>query len=246
MSNRLEKFIQDNRDAFDKETPRQQIWRDLQAKVSEDRKDQRIFHLGFLRWTSAAAVVILLVGMFYYLLKPSGTTAIAKRDSPTIVTPDQVVNELNPTYAQEVYHFTQLIELKQLAMNTVELANLYRQAGDNRSAQGALELAMGLGQRYSSPSPGEAEVSQLVGMAIERKALGAMDPTAAFGNEGGTVQDRIQQIQQQEIELKEMNQRLELIFQRMSEHDWVSYRDRWLMFGEENAARWVINKYGEP
>jgi RNA polymerase sigma factor (sigma-70 family) len=139
----------------------------------------------------------------------------------------------------------QLIELKQLAMNTVELANLYRQAGDNRSAQGALELAMGLGQRYSSPSPGEAEVSQLVGMAIERKALGAMDPTAAFGNEGGTVQDRIQQIQQQEIDLKEMNQRVELLFQTMSEHDWVSYRDRWLMFGEENAARWVINKYGE-
>ncbi len=139
----------------------------------------------------------------------------------------------------------QLIELKQLAMSTVELANSYRQAGDDRSAQAALELAMGLGQRYSSSSPGEPEVSQLVGMAIERKALNAMDPNVAYSTEGGTAPDRINQIIQQEAALKELNQRIEPLFQTMPDQDWISYRDRWLMFGEENAARWLINKHGE-
>jgi hypothetical protein len=139
----------------------------------------------------------------------------------------------------------QLIELKQLAMSTVELANSYRQAGDDRSAQAALELAMGLGQRYSSSSPGEPEVSQLVGMAIERKALNAMDPNVAYSTEGGTARDRINQIIQQEAALKELNQRIEPLFQTMPDQDWISYRDRWLMFGEENAARWLINKHGE-
>jgi hypothetical protein len=59
------------------------------------------------------------------------------------------------------------------------------------------------------------------------------------------AREKMAAFSKQEIDLKEMYRRVHLNFQRMSEHDWVSYRDRWLMFGEENAARWVINKYGE-
>jgi hypothetical protein len=45
------------------------------------------------------------------------------------VTPDQVLDELNPTYAKEVYHFTQLIELKQNELKQIEKEHpeLYRQ-----------------------------------------------------------------------------------------------------------------------
>jgi len=130
MSNRLEKFIQDNREAFDSEEPRQQVWRDLQAKVAENKKDDRIFHLGFLRWTAAAAVVIMLVGTFYYVIQYGERNNIAGQDKQgTPATADQVVNELNPTYAKEVYHFTQLIELKQSELKQIEKEHpeLYQQ-----------------------------------------------------------------------------------------------------------------------
>jgi len=121
MSNRLENFIQDNRDAFDSEEPRQQVWRDLQSKVAENHRDERVFHLGFLRWTAAAAVIIMLVGMFYYVASDSGGNRVAGIDkSSTGATPDQVLNEMNPTYAKEVYHFTQLIELKQSELKQIE------------------------------------------------------------------------------------------------------------------------------
>jgi hypothetical protein len=30
----------------------------------------------------------------------------------------------------------------------------------------------------------------------------------------------------------------------MSDQDWITYRDRWMMFGEENAEQWLINTRG--
>jgi hypothetical protein len=30
----------------------------------------------------------------------------------------------------------------------------------------------------------------------------------------------------------------------MSDQDWMSYKERWKLFGQEAAARWVIAKYG--
>jgi hypothetical protein len=121
MSNRLEKFIQDNREAFDSDEPTPQLWKDLQAKVAEDKKDDRVFHLSFLRWTAAAAVVIMLVGMVYYMNQDPRSNGIAGNErSTTTASPDQVLNELNPTYAKEVYHFTQLIELKQSELKQIE------------------------------------------------------------------------------------------------------------------------------
>jgi len=121
MSNRLENFIQDNRDALDSEEPRQQVWRDLQSKVAENHRDERVFHLGFLRWTAAAAVIIMLAGIFYYVGSDRGGNRVAGIDkNSTGATPDQVLNEMNPTYAKEVYHFTQLIELKQSELKQIE------------------------------------------------------------------------------------------------------------------------------
>jgi len=121
MSNRLEQFIQDNREAFDSEEPRKELWRKLNNQLDENNKDHRVFHLSFLRWTAAAAVVIMLVGMFYYMQKQSANNLAsndpATRNAPTA---DQMMNDLDPTYAKQVYHFTQLIELKQSELKQIE------------------------------------------------------------------------------------------------------------------------------
>ena len=130
MSNQLEDFIKDNREAFESEEPKPQLWRDLQARVAENQKDDRVMHLNFLKWTAAAAVVIMMVGTFYIVFNQGPTTpVISTNNSSTTVTPDQVLNELNPTYAKEVYHFTQLIELKQSELKQIEKEHpeLYQQ-----------------------------------------------------------------------------------------------------------------------
>jgi hypothetical protein len=153
------------------------------------------------------------------------------------------VAEAKATAAMQLL-LPQLREMKELSENLINLSKSYQQAGDPASAQSALQLAAGLGQRYGNSSPGEATISQLVGISIERNALGGMDPASAYGSSGQTVQDRLNQLTQQRTTLYELAQQTEAIAPTLSDQDWVSYKDRSKMFGEENAERWLIGKYG--
>src|SRR5262245_27700269 len=110
MSNKLEKFIQDNREAFDSDEPRPQLWKKLRSELEHEKKDDRIFHLSFLRWTAAAAVVIMLVGMFYFINRQQKPESIANIDTTTAnqgQQPDALLAQVDPNYAKQVYHFTQ-------------------------------------------------------------------------------------------------------------------------------------------
>src|SRR5439155_257823 len=137
----------------------------------------------------------------------------------------------------------QLAQMKELSQNLTELAKSYRQVGDESSAQAALQMAARLGQRYSQVSPGEPEISQLVGIAIERIALNAMDANSPYGSGGQTVKDRLDQLAEQNAELRQLAQQTEALQSKMTDQDWISYKDRWRNFGEEAAGRWLINKY---
>jgi hypothetical protein len=126
----------------------------------------------------------------------------------------------------------------------VGLASAYRQAGDEDSAQAALQMAVNLGQRLDG-SAGEYLISQLVGMAVERIALSAMDPNSPYGSYGQTVQDRLNQIAQQKAALRELGRQADPLMQTMSDQDWTIYRDRQMLFGEEAALQWVVSKHGQ-
>jgi RNA polymerase sigma factor (sigma-70 family) len=138
----------------------------------------------------------------------------------------------------------QLAQMKELSENLGELAKSYRQASDESSAQAVLRMAASLGQRYSIISPGEPEISQLVGIAMERIALNGMDANSPYDGKR-TVKDRLEQLAQQSAEIRQLAQQTEALQSRMTEQDWISYKDRWRNFGEEAAGRWLINKYGQ-
>jgi len=139
----------------------------------------------------------------------------------------------------------QLAQMKQLGLDAVDLANAYSQAGDSSSAQVVLQMAANLGQDYATPSPGEPEISQLVGIVIEQKALQAMDPNSPYGNGGQTVQDQLNELAQQRESVVELDQQVSNLLPKLSDQDWIISKNRWLMFGEENAEQWVVNKYGQ-
>jgi hypothetical protein len=135
-------------------------------------------------------------------------------------------------------------QIKDLSQRTIDLANSYRQAGDQTSAQAALQMAANLGQRYGNTVVGETEIGRLVGMAVESNALNAMDPNSAYGEGGQTVKERLDYLAQQREQLKQNAQQVEALQPIMSDQDWISYKDRWRVFGEEAAAKWLVNKYG--
>ena len=140
----------------------------------------------------------------------------------------------------------QLAQLKKLAMQSADLASAYRKAGDNDAAQNALQLADNLGRQYATPSTGEPLISQLVGIAIERVALAGMDPNASYGDNGQTVQDRLNQLVQQRTQIQQMARQTDGILPSLSPDDLITYKNRWLMLGEQNAEQWLIDKYGHP
>jgi hypothetical protein len=138
-----------------------------------------------------------------------------------------------------------LAQEKQLGRDLVALANAYNQSGDQNSAQAALQMALNMGQSIASESTSAAYISQLVGMAVESIALNAMDPNSPYGGNGQTVQDQINQIVQQRAAGRELWQQAEPLMQTLSDQDWINYTDRRMLFGEEAALQWVVNKYGQ-
>jgi tetratricopeptide (TPR) repeat protein len=139
----------------------------------------------------------------------------------------------------------QLAQVKQLGVDLVNLANAYSQSGDQASAQAALQMAVNLGQRYIPASAGEPEINQLVGLAIERMALSAMDPNSPYGGAGQTVQDQINQLVQQRTAYKELGQQVGPLMETMPEQDWIGYYNRFLISGDTAAGQWLVNKYGQ-
>jgi hypothetical protein len=120
MSNKLEQFIRDNREEFDSEEPRPQLWKKLQDQVQPGKKNDNVRHLSFLRWTAVAAIFIMMLGMFYFMNRQNQQDTIVENKIGIPPEDAQLLNDVNPAYAKEVYHFTQLIELKQNELKQIE------------------------------------------------------------------------------------------------------------------------------
>ena len=148
------------------------------------------------------------------------------------------------TAASMLLVLPQLAAMKELSHDIVSLANSYRQGGDQASAEAALQAGLNLGQRLDG-SPGQSLVSQLVGVAIQSIALSAADPANPYGDGGQTVQGRLDELAQQRSAIANLTAQFDAVQQRVSNQDWISYKDRWRSFGEEAALRWVVGKYGQ-
>src|SRR5713226_5905031 len=83
-----------------------------------------------------------------------------------------------------------LVELKQMGQNLTDAVNAYRQSGDAASAQSLLQMGTRFGQEITE-SPTQPLITTLVGIAIQRIMLNAMDQNAPYDNAGQTVQNRI-------------------------------------------------------
>jgi hypothetical protein len=148
------------------------------------------------------------------------------------------------TFAPFQSQLTQLLQVKALCQNVVELAKSYTQAGDQASAQAALQVVANVGRHYSSTS-GEDGLSRGTGGAAEVMALSAMDPNASYDGSGQTVQERISQLRQQRTAIRGLYQQAVPLLGTLSDQDWISYSDRARAFGEPAALQWVAGKYGK-
>lgn len=134
MSSPLEKFIRDNREQFDNDEPRPQVWAELEKQLAPPGEKGKLLAMKFLRLGIAAAIIVLAgIGVFYLVIGTSGKSDPVAQSQSTNTNPatneNKLLEEINPGYAKEVYHFTQLIELKQTELKQIEKENpvLYKQ-----------------------------------------------------------------------------------------------------------------------
>jgi hypothetical protein len=136
----------------------------------------------------------------------------------------------------------QLKELKDLGRNLSELANSYRQAGDEASAQAALQIGLGLGQRLEDPSARSPLVNNLVGLAIEQQILSTMDPASPYDNAGHTVKDQLDELARRRTALADLSKNTSGVIEKLSDQDLITYLDRQKTFGAQNALQWVLSR----
>ena len=147
----------------------------------------------------------------------------------------------------------QLAELRRLGQNLGELSSLYRQAGDEASAQAALQMGVALGRQVAEPSGSNYLVHDLVGLGIERQILEQMDPGSPYDTAGRTVQDRLTELAQRREDIRELQgavdpdgrwDSLAGVLQSLSEQDLISFFDRIKVSGEMEALRWARARLG--
>jgi hypothetical protein len=140
----------------------------------------------------------------------------------------------------------QLSAMKQFGQDLVGLAGSYQQSGDTASANLALQTAVNVGQSLGQ-SGVPFLINSLVAMNIEYNGLKGMDPGGAYGDTGQTVQNEMDQLNQQKTAMKEINNQFyNAIVPQMSDQDWQNFEQREFIFGETAAEKWAVGKYVQP
>jgi hypothetical protein len=117
----LERFVRDNREAFDNLDPSPALWDRIGTAIGEEKKDTtRVIRMSWARWAVAATLFLALAGTAGFLFfnrASEGQVPLAKNESNTV---DPLVSQIDPQYAQLVSQFTGIIETKQAELRKIE------------------------------------------------------------------------------------------------------------------------------
>ncbi len=100
MSTPLEKFVQENRDEFDHESPDPEIWERVRKKMTPEKEKPGIIRsMPFKRWMTAAAAVLILavVSGILIFLKHEKTSSDLSKTKTTETAPENISPSLTKT-----------------------------------------------------------------------------------------------------------------------------------------------------
>ncbi len=83
MSNRLEDFVKDNREEFDKFEPGPVVWHNIQQQLKKEKQPAKGIHVSMktIRWSAAAAIILLLgAGAYFFWQTKTKTTEVARTE----------------------------------------------------------------------------------------------------------------------------------------------------------------------
>ncbi|HVM87160.1 MAG TPA: hypothetical protein VMT76_03165 [Puia sp.] len=104
MSNRLEQFIKNNREAFDDDTPSSKLWNNIESRIIPEKKiGSAVVKMNFIRWSAAAAALVLIVLGIWFMMrtKPDNNTPEKEVAGVKPATPEQKRNDTITTVAPQ-------------------------------------------------------------------------------------------------------------------------------------------------
>jgi hypothetical protein len=142
----LKQFIDENRAAFNSAEPGAHLFRKIQEQLPGSNSKKKPFWRQF-RWAAMVGAIMLVSGAFYFsFIKNSKTVA---GNSEPLAYELEIKEIGDPVYAKQIYHFKELIGLKQNELKQLEreYPQLYREfMGDIHqldSSYQALKLNLG-------------------------------------------------------------------------------------------------------
>jgi hypothetical protein len=142
MSDKLKQFIDDNREAFDSESPDPKLYNKLTQKFKTVNTG-KIYPMKLYRRIAAVAAVIILSASLYFIFKKNNGI-IPKGPENTV----DAITFPDPVYAKQIDQYQQMIDLQQIELKKVENEHpdLYRQFSDDinqlDSAYRALKITL--------------------------------------------------------------------------------------------------------
>lgn len=118
----LERFVRDNREAFDHLEPSPALWDKIGSAIGEEKKETtRVVSMSRARWAVAATLFLALAGTLGYMFFSSNRQVQAPLAGNTEqVAVDPLVSQIDPQYAKLVSQFTEVIETKQSELKKIE------------------------------------------------------------------------------------------------------------------------------
>jgi hypothetical protein len=139
-----------------------------------------------------------------------------------------------------------LAQLKGLAVDLAELQGQYLAAGDTGSAERLAQYGVELGGRLIEGEGSNTLIGQLVGVAVEKIVLKPLDPDRAYDFLQGTVNERQAALEMSKAEVRESSQHFEDWMRAASEAEIVGFFDRFKLYGEAEALKWLAQRRGAP
>lgn len=135
-----------------------------------------------------------------------------------------------------------LAQLRDLGKALTEQAKASRDAGDAAAAQKLWQAAHKLGSQLDGP--GSLTLIQcLVGVAIQRNVLSALDPATTFGDSGQPVQAQLDRLTQRAAAIRATAKQFDKLLPNLSEKEIASYFDQQKRLGEEAAEQWALKEF---
>ncbi len=118
MSKNLERFVRDNRAAFDTDKPSENVWAAIEKEWGQSLPDKKTFRLKKV-WMAAAAVLLLVFATYIYFLRYAPGNDPQQAALPQS-NGNGYITALDPAYGAEVSRFTALIEEKQAELQSLQ------------------------------------------------------------------------------------------------------------------------------